>query len=61
MNCVCNGVGESVPGTILKIDPSIDQVVATITLGRSPEDLVFDGGYLWVANQYDDSISKVIP
>ena len=61
VNCVCNGIGESVPGTILKIDPSIDRVVATITLGRSPEDLVFDGGYLWVANQYDDSISKVVP
>jgi len=61
VHCDCLGVGELKPGTLLKIDPSIDRVVAGVTLGHSPVDVVFDGSDLWVPNQYDDTISKVIP
>ncbi len=61
VHCDCLGVGELKPGTLLKIDPSIDRVVAGVTLGHSPVDVVFDGSDLWVPNQYDNTISKVIP
>jgi YVTN family beta-propeller protein len=48
-------------GTVSKIDPATNTVVATVTVGGNPSGLAFDGTNLWVANESANSVSKINP
>ena len=42
-------VANSADGTVSRVDPETDEVVATITVGASPQDIVVAGGLVWVS------------
>ncbi|MEA2497654.1 MAG: hypothetical protein QOH26_59 [Actinomycetota bacterium] len=55
-------VGESLAGKVAKIDPSTNEVVATISLpSGQPEALAFGEGYLWVTDTNGDAVTRIDP
>jgi len=48
-------------GSLIRIDPKTNQVVATIPVGRSPRHVTFGQGAVWIANHDDGTVSKVDP
>ncbi len=43
------------------IDPESNRVVATIPTGVRPADVAAGAGYIWVANQADDTVTQIDP
>jgi YVTN family beta-propeller protein len=48
-------------GTVLRVDPKTNQVVATIKVGQGLGDVVLEAGFVWVGNHDDSTISKIDP
>jgi YVTN family beta-propeller protein len=48
-------------GTISRIDPTTNQVAATVTIGGSPFGMAAGFGSLWVANENDGKVSRLDP
>ncbi len=48
-------------GTVLRVDPKTNQVVATIPVGHGRGDVALEGGFVWVLNHDDSTISKIDP
>ena len=51
----------ALPDSVLRIDPSSDKVLADIKVGAQPLGIAFSGGYVWVVNREDRSISRIDP
>ncbi len=47
------------PNSLAVIDPSSNELEATVPTGVDPAEAVADGKYVWVANRGDDTVSKV--
>lgn len=54
-------VSNYLDGTISRIDPATNQVVATITVGGSPFGMTAGFGSLWVANEGDGKVFRIDP
>jgi DNA-binding beta-propeller fold protein YncE len=50
---------ESGPGLASKIDPRTNAVVATVPVGRGANGIVIDRGNVWVANQLDNTVTRI--
>ena len=48
-------------GLLEGIDPQTGQAVGTVSVGNGPSAICFGGGYLWVANNLDSTVSAVDP
>jgi YVTN family beta-propeller protein len=48
-------------GTVSRIDPRTNAVVATITVGHEPFAIAAGGGAVWVANRTDFTVSRIDP
>jgi YVTN family beta-propeller protein len=48
-------------GTVVRIDPGTDRVVAKIKLGSDAEDVAFGAGSVWVADSLDSVVYRVDP
>jgi len=48
-------------GSLLRIDPHTNKVVATIPAGRGPGHVALEGGFIWVLGGDDLVISKIDP
>jgi YVTN family beta-propeller protein len=48
-------------GTVSRIDPETNAVVATIPVGHEPFGIAADGGAVWVANRTDFTVSRIDP
>src|SRR5438034_782478 len=46
---------------VLRIDPSTDQVVATIAVPDRPRTVVFAAGSVWVASRWAGSVTRIDP
>lgn len=46
-------------GTVFKINPLTNAVIATVTVGSQPTQMAFDGLYMWVSNQGGGSVSRI--
>ena len=44
---------------LLKVDPNLNKIVATIPVGSKPRFLTVGGGSVWTLNQGDGTISRV--
>jgi virginiamycin B lyase len=53
--------GSGKRGTVSRIDPATNAVVATITVGHEPFAIAADDTAVWVANRTDFTISKIDP
>jgi DNA-binding beta-propeller fold protein YncE len=53
-----NGTG---PGSLLRIDPTVNRVMATIPVGLDPNGIAVGAGLLWVANQGDGTVTRIDP
>jgi YVTN family beta-propeller protein len=49
------------PNSVLRIDPATNSSIADITVGTDPHGVAFSGGYLWVVNRSDHTISRIDP
>ena len=49
------------PGSVQKIDPETNQVVATISVGFAPYFLATGENGVWILNQGDGSVSRINP
>src|SRR5207248_4588354 len=47
--------------TVVKLDPTTMRPVADIRVGETPAPIVFSGGFLWIVNEKDETISQVDP
>jgi YVTN family beta-propeller protein len=54
-------VRPALPGTVSRIDPRTNAVVATIPVGRYSVALAVDAGAVWVANRDSNTLSKIDP
>jgi YVTN family beta-propeller protein len=52
-------VHDSEQGTVLRVDPTTNQVVATIHVGHGLGNVVLEGGFVWVSNHDDSTVSKI--
>jgi YVTN family beta-propeller protein len=50
-----------VPNSLVKIDPSTNEVVDVIGVGRFPGKVVSGEGFLWVVNIKDETLTRVAP
>jgi YVTN family beta-propeller protein len=48
-------------GTVTRIDPATNAVVATIPVGHDPFGIAFGAGAIWVANRTDFTVSRIDP
>jgi YVTN family beta-propeller protein len=48
-------------GTVTRIDPAMNAVVATIPVGHDPFGIAFGAGAIWVANRTDFTVSRIDP
>jgi YVTN family beta-propeller protein len=48
-------------GTLVKIDPRTNAVVARVAVGRRPVGVVSFAGVMWVANQNSDNVMRIDP
>jgi YVTN family beta-propeller protein len=46
-------------GTVLRVDPNTNAVVATIHVGQGSGEVGVEGGFVWVLNHSDSSVSKI--
>jgi YVTN family beta-propeller protein len=46
-------------GTVLRIDPQTNRVVATIHVGHGWGEVAREGGFVWVLNRLDSTVSKI--
>lgn len=53
------GETDNDPGIFQVVDPVARKVVQRLEVGRTPVDLVFDEGYIYIANFDDHSISRI--
>ena len=49
----------TVPGNIKVLDLNTLQIIETIEVGIMPEGMLYQDGYLWVANSGESSVSKI--
>lgn len=47
------------PNSVAAIDPASNRVTAAVTVGARPTAIVYGSGSLWVANEDDETISRV--
>jgi len=50
-----------VQDSVLRLDPTTNTAPADIPVGAEPEAVAFSGGYLWVVNREDHTISRIDP
>lgn len=48
-------------GTLVKVDPRTNAVVARVAVGRRPSGVVSFAGMMWVANQNSDNVMRIDP
>jgi streptogramin lyase len=48
-------------GTLVRVDPTTNKIVATIHVGHGVGSVVLEGGYVWVGNRDDSTVAKVDP
>jgi YVTN family beta-propeller protein len=48
-------------GTLLRIDPTTNRVVATISIGHGPGHVALEGGFIWVLSRSDSIVRKIDP
>jgi YVTN family beta-propeller protein len=48
-------------GTVTRIDPTIDRVVATIEVGSNPSDIIARPDAVWVVNEGNGTVSRIDP
>jgi YVTN family beta-propeller protein len=48
-------------GTVIRVDPTTNTVVATIHVGQGLGDVVLEAGFVWVGNHDDSTVSKIDP
>src|SRR5919204_1569848 len=48
-------------GSVSRIDPASDRVVASIQVGGQPWGLAFDGASIWVGNYERGSVARIDP
>lgn len=48
-------------GTLQRIDPSTNQVVATIAIGQGPGHVALEGGFVWALSHDDSVVWKIDP
>jgi YVTN family beta-propeller protein len=48
-------------GTLSRIDPNTDQVMANINVPSEPHRITFGEGSVWVSNWHDNSVSRIDP
>ena len=53
--CICK------PGIVAKIDTKSNKVVANITVGINPSGVAVSGGFVWVVNEGDNTVTKIDP
>jgi YVTN family beta-propeller protein len=46
-------------GTVLRVDPKTNTVVATVHVGQGSGEIAVEGGFVWVLNHNDSSVSKI--
>jgi YVTN family beta-propeller protein len=49
------------PNSVLRVDAATSTVSANIGVGSQPHSVAFSGGYLWVVNQNDRTVSRIDP
>jgi YVTN family beta-propeller protein len=54
-------VHNATKGTVVRVDPKTNQVVATIPVGRGEGDVGLEAGAVWVLNRDDYSVSRIDP
>ena len=54
-------VTNSLDGTVSRIDPGTNSVVATIPTGNGPAALDADDSGVWVSNQFDGTVVRIDP
>ena len=54
-------VSNSSDDSVSRVNPAINQVVATIPVGHRPVGLALGGGVLWVANLGDGTVLRIDP
>ena len=54
-------VANSLDGTVTRVDPARDAVVATIPVGDGPDAIAAAAGAVWVVNEFGGNISRVDP
>jgi streptogramin lyase len=54
-------VHNAAQGTVVRVDPASNKVVATIPVGHGLGDVVLEAGFVWVSNHDDSTISKIDP
>jgi YVTN family beta-propeller protein len=48
-------------GTVTRVDPTTNDVIATIDVGPNPSDITVGAGAVWVANEGDGTVSRIDP
>jgi YVTN family beta-propeller protein len=46
---------------VSQIDPREDEVVSTTPVGDEPRGIGAGGGYVWVVNSENDTVSRIVP
>jgi YVTN family beta-propeller protein len=54
-------VADQLDGTVTRIDPGTDSVLAEIPVGNGPNALAVADGYLWVANSVSSTVTRIDP
>jgi YVTN family beta-propeller protein len=49
------------PGSVARVDPTVDAVLATITVGNNPGAIAASTDAVWVANREDGTVSRIDP
>ncbi len=44
---------------VMKLDPNTGTVLATLSVGRSPFGVAFDGAHIWVASFGTNTVSRL--
>jgi len=54
-----DSAGNTLPGSVLRIDPATGTVLATIAVGKGAYDIAVGFGSVWVPNQDDNTVSRI--
>jgi YVTN family beta-propeller protein len=55
------GLPSVAPNTLAAIDPKANRIVAQVSVGAQPSDVIYAHGSLWVSDEIDGTISRVDP
>jgi YVTN family beta-propeller protein len=54
-------VANSLDGTVSRVDPATDAVVATVHVGEGPSDVAVGGGGVWAASEARGTVTRLDP